>query len=278
MGMSKESASLQRTQGRFAFVAFLFSVIVPGLGQFYNGQARRAIGIYLTELALALFVIATGWLWIRWGLAGFEALILMGWLVHLSVGLEAARTAWRGGVSLPLKRYNRPLVYIAVIFGNWLFVPVILVALLTPTLPHWGARTYSIPSYSMSPTLKAGDRVFVDQTAYRTQPPRPMDLVIYQRPEESFALVGRVVALGGDQVEVRDGRLLVNELLVSPPWDEQPTDDYGPIEVPLGEAFIMGDNVNNARDSRYAGSVSLENITAKLRYIWDGPGAGTEFP
>ncbi len=265
-------------KSRSPWVAFFFSWLVPGLGQLYNGQGRRAVAIYLTELSLGLLFVLTSHIWVRWGYTGFQVLCTLGWLIPLSVSLEATRTAWRAREPQPTKRYNRPAVYLAVVLGNWLLLPAFLILLLKPTLPSWGARPYWIPSSSMSPTLQVGARIIVDQHAYRSSPPKPMDLVIYHRPEEELTLVGRVVALGGDQVHVSDGKLLVNGQPLQPPWVEPPSEDYGPFEVPSGHVFLMGDNVNNSRDSRYAGSVPLENVNAKLRYIWSGPGEGTEFP
>lgn len=254
----------------------MLGLLTPGLGQLYNGQGRRALAVLLLEVGLGLLVIPTGAYWVEWGCAGLYALAVLLWLLTLLACTEAARTAWIGG-ALPVRSYNRPLGYVAYLLLVWLAMAT-LVPLLKPTLSRWPARPYSIPSRSMEPTLRVGDRIIVRQILGDQSLLKPMDIVIYSLPEVNAALLARLVAFSGDTVEVGQGRVRVNGKTLELPGLEEPQGEFGPSTVPEGHGFLLGDNINNARDSRFAGPVPLENISARVGYIYSGPGVGTEFP
>jgi signal peptidase I len=147
-------------------------------------------------------------------------------------------------------------------------------------------EAFSIPSESMVPTLEIGDRVLVNKFIYRFQDPEPGDVVVFKsvegpEPPQGGGVLGtarravglerdprddlikRIVATGGDTVEVRSGTLFVNgepqdDPFVNPGLPD--TSSYGPRRVPEGEFFMMGDNRANSRDSRYFGTVPRENL------------------
>jgi signal peptidase I len=125
-------------------------------------------------------------------------------------------------------------------------------------------EAFRIPSESMVPTLEVGDRVFVNKFIYRFTEPERGDIVVFESVnggEED--LIKRVVALPGDEVEVRSGTLLVNGEEQEEPYlnKELPFNgSYEPTEVPEGEVFVMGDNRANSADSRVFGPLPVENI------------------
>lgn len=124
-------------------------------------------------------------------------------------------------------------------------------------------KPFYIPSESMEPTLERGDRVLVSRFVYWFREPQRGDVIVFHppiAPEEDY--IKRVVAVGGDHVEVKDGDLYVNgEAQVEPFLKEDLIEGAFPDEVvPEGFVFAMGDNRNRSGDSRVFGPVKLDSI------------------
>lgn len=164
------------------------------------------------------------------------------------------------------------------------------------------ADHYVVPSGSMESTLMPGDRVFVDKHAYGLRvpftdlevadrgAPQRGEVVIFPSPADGVRLVKRVVAVGGDLVEVRDGRVRVNGELAA--GDARGTrerlgvhdfalalehgagPDQVPVRVPDGHVFVLGDARGNSRDSRFFGFVREDSIYARASSVYYRRGDG----
>ena len=141
-------------------------------------------------------------------------------------------------------------------------------------------EAFRIPSESMVPTLEVGDRVFVNKFIYRFTEPERGDIVVFESVnggEED--LIKRVVALPGDEIQVRSGTLLVNGEEQEEPYlnKELPFNgSYEPTKVPEGEVFVMGDNRANSADSRVFGPLPVENIEGEaFMRFWPPTRIGT---
>ncbi len=131
-----------------------------------------------------------------------------------------------------------------------------------------------IPSQSMETTVMTGDRLFGNRLAYMKEDPARYDIVIFHYPDDEKQLfVKRLIGLPGDTIEVRDGTVYING--EHDPLEEEFTstnrhDDYGPVTVPEGCYFMMGDNRAHSNDSRFWTTtfVKREQIVARagLRY------------
>ncbi len=129
-------------------------------------------------------------------------------------------------------------------------------------------ESFSIPSASMEPTLLPGDSVLTLKFYYRLFGPHRGDLVAFKSPERAGeVLIKRVVGLSGDVVEVRDSVVFVN----GEPQKESYVDHrlidgtyFGPVRVPEGRLFVMGDNRFNSRDSRDYGPVPEKDLIGKV--------------
>lgn len=152
------------------------------------------------------------------------------------------------------------------------------------------ADHYVVPSGSMEKTLHPGDRVFVDKRAYGLRVPFTLarimpgdapargDVVVFDAPDDGTRLIKRIVAVGGDVLEVRDGHALVNGVA----HDEKAAlelrmgggPDIGPLRVPEGHVFVMGDFRGNSRDSRFFGFVREDRIYAKAERVYYRSGNG----
>ncbi len=134
-------------------------------------------------------------------------------------------------------------------------------------------QAFWIPSPSMTPTLEPGDRVLVNKLAYKAHDVNRGDLVVFERPpqasngedDEIKDLIKRVVAVGGDTIEAREGMVYVNGERIEEPYlvEGTPTDNLGLREIPEGEVFVMGDNRTNSEDSRVFGSIDEDTIVGR---------------
>ena len=126
-----------------------------------------------------------------------------------------------------------------------------------------------IPSGSMENTIMTGDRVFGNRLAYRFGEPERGDIVIFKYPDNEEELyIKRVIGLPGDKVEIRDGLVYLNDSakpLEEPYLKVTPVGDYGPYQVPEDGYFMLGDNRNWSKDSRFWENtyVTREEVLAK---------------
>ncbi|HKH49242.1 MAG TPA: signal peptidase I [Thermoanaerobaculia bacterium] len=145
-------------------------------------------------------------------------------------------------------------------------------------------QAYRIPSGSMEPTIQIGDHILVSKRAYRDQAPQRGDLVVYRFPEDPRReFIGRVAAVGGDRIEIRDKKLFINGQVVEEPYavhNDPETlsasplvpfnrrDQMTPQPVPEGSYFVLGDNRDNSNDSRFWGPVDGALITGRPQSVY----------
>ncbi len=180
-----------------------------------------------------------------------------------------------------------PFVVLAAVFGSF-----------RSAIADWNI----VPSGSMNPTIVEGDRIFVNKLAYGLRVPfstlyvghwaEPSrgDVVIFRSPVDGQRLVKRVVAVGGETVELIDNRLVINgqpalyqfpavaplsgSVVVTEQTDGgihpvlitprvRARRNFGPVTVPAGHYFMLGDNRDNSADSRYFGFVPRDYITGR---------------
>ena len=123
---------------------------------------------------------------------------------------------------------------------------------------------------SMYPTLKHGEIMIVSKMSYRFGgEPELFDVVICHYPERGNTnFVKRVVGLPGDTVQVLDGHLIVNGVVYEEKFlHERPIENFGPIVVPEGQYFVMGDNRNNSNDSRRVGPLERQYIVGRVSAV-----------
>ncbi len=159
-------------------------------------------------------------------------------------------------------------------------------------------QAFQIPTGSMEPTLLVGDFLLVNKMAYtrpvlplegRVLPRRPIDrgrIVVFKYPKDlTKDFVKRVIALEGETLEIRDKQVFVNDRPIEEPYkfhvdsqifaktdfyhyDDVIRDNYGPVTVPAGHCFVMGDNRDNSMDSRYWGFLPVGDIKGKPWVIY----------
>ncbi|MCP4535704.1 MAG: signal peptidase I [Chloroflexi bacterium] len=145
-------------------------------------------------------------------------------------------------------------------------VPAVLIALF---INVYVAQATVIDGPSMQPNLYYDQQVMVEKVTYRFfHGPRRGDVVTFELPNEDSALIKRVVALPGETVEVRNGRVLIDGQLLEEPWTTQlGGPNHSPTVVPALHIFVLGDNRPNSRDSRYFGLVPIEQVTGHAWFV-----------
>jgi signal peptidase I len=167
---------------------------------------------------------------------------------------------------------------------------------LTFLLRAFVIQAFRIPSESMLNTLLIGDFLFVNKFEYGPKipfthvrlpglrEPRRGDVIVFQYPRDpSQDFIKRCIATGGQVIEVRDKQVFVDgRALVEPyvihcdpdtiPASQGQRDNFPPWPVNAGEFFMMGDNRDNSKDSRYWGTLKKDLIKGRAMFIywsWD---------
>jgi signal peptidase I len=162
------------------------------------------------------------------------------------------------------------------------YLEVILISLVAAIfLRLLVVSAYRVDSGSMEDALYEGDYIFVNKLAYKFGDPKVGDIVVFKYPlDPTKDFIKRVIALPGQSVEIVDKIVYVdNELAHIFPLAKNSDpkilaaqlssrDNFGPIQVPEGNYFVLGDNRDVSQDSRYWGFVPAENIKGKAVFIY----------
>ncbi|MGM0502205.1 MAG: signal peptidase I [Bacillota bacterium] len=131
-------------------------------------------------------------------------------------------------------------------------------------------QAFYIPSESMLPTLKPGDRILVNKFIYYFRKPKRQEIIVFKYPvDPQRRFVKRLIAGPGDKVKIKAGQVFVNgEKIKEEYLLENSYTDFPEIKVPADNYFVLGDNRNNSEDSRYWGFVPEENIVGQPLIIF----------
>lgn len=135
-------------------------------------------------------------------------------------------------------------------------------------------QNFRIEGHSMEPTLHPNQYLLVNKLAYRLfGEPQRGDIVVFQAWNDDKDFIKRIIAIPGDEIEVRDGAVYVNGMRLHEPYVAGPTtDNIAPRVLGPNEYFVMGDNRGNSSDSRAYGALPGERIIGKAWLTYWPPG------
>jgi signal peptidase I len=263
------------------WLAGLFSYLVPGLGQVYNGQATK--GLFFNFLLTTWVSLFLGLIYniMKHPISGFSVAVLF-LLLFITLGIflliifESIRIAWKSGEGHALKPYNKWFIYLIVILVvsgvNYLFEPA-----LANIIRDHIVKAYKIPAESMHPTIKRGDYLLSSQLYYRYNSQARGDVIIFKNPrDENQDFIKRIIGCPGDTIEIKDNQVFLNGKKSDEPYafytKGEPLNNFGPFLVPENEYFVLGDNRDNSLDSRAFGGIKRHTIEGKIMFIyfsWD---------
>jgi signal peptidase I len=275
---------------RKPFSALLLSII-PGLGQIYNGQLRKGLVFLTIDLLIPIAFGLTGVLNNLSGLVILAVFSISFLIYRMTDGFVQAKKL----TDYELKSYNKWYVYLS-------FVIVLgIIRTFLDLQASTGIQTFKIPTPSMNPTMQPGDRVVASLNYYDNNQIQQGDIVVFNSPQGGIWTF-RVIGMPNDSIEIKEGKVYVNnqlsELTTKEEYilDDQEviqyqeqlsptktiktlryknvmmtgTQTFDKIKVPENEYFLMGDNRDNALDSRFIGTIKKDDILGRVIYSYWG--------
>lgn len=137
---------------------------------------------------------------------------------------------------------------------------------------------FIVEGESMETTLHNEEKLVVNKAIYYLKEPARGDIIVFHA-EAKRDYIKRVIGVAGDTVEVKNDTLYINGKQVDEPYlankrEEAKqqgiplTDDFGPVKVPEGQIFVMGDNRLNSRDSRAIGPVDISTVVGRAEFVF----------
>lgn len=149
------------------------------------------------------------------------------------------------------------------------WVIIIAVAfVLSIVIRNYVVDTRIVPTGSMLPTIQLQDRLIVDRLMYKYDTINRGDIIVFEAPEaaqEDKDLVKRVIGLPGEKVQIKNGKVFINDKALNEPYIVTPADyDYGPVDVPPDSYFMLGDNRRASKDSHVWGFLPSDKILGRV--------------
>lgn len=156
---------------------------------------------------------------------------------------------------------------------------LIAVALVYLVIKPFIIQAFFIPSGSMEPGLRLGDRIIVNKFTYRFHQPDYGDVIVFRCPPNASTdgqvrdYIKRLIGKPGDVIYIDNGNVYRNGELLSEPYiAEPPFSNFGPEKVQPGKLFVMGDNRNDSNDSRFWGELDSGRVVGKAVLKFWPPG------
>lgn len=168
--------------------------------------------------------------------------------------------------------------------------PIVIAVLIALFIRAFIVQAFKIPSSSMEPTLLVGDHLLVNKFIYgiripytdikffQYKKPQRGDIIVFIYPKDREKdFIKRVIGTEGEKVTILHNKIYINDKLIDDPWGHftmprSTIEDYGPVKVPEGSLFVMGDNRDNSQDSRFWGFVKIIEVKGKafiIYFSWD---------
>lgn len=158
-------------------------------------------------------------------------------------------------------------------YAEALLVSVILAALIIVFV----AQSFLVEGSSMEPSFHDGQRLMVEKVSYRFGEPKRGDVVVFRYPSDPRRkFIKRIIGVPGDEITIKNGFLHINgqrleeDYINGPTYGTYSAPTFGPVLVPDGHYFVLGDNRRNSDDSRYpdVGFVPRKNLVGRALFVY----------
>lgn len=164
--------------------------------------------------------------------------------------------------------------------------PIVIAVLIALFIRAFIVQAFKIPSSSMEPTLLVGDYLLVNKFIYGVRipysnikffeykKPKRGDIIVFIFPKDRKKdFIKRVIGTEGEKVTLLHNKIYIDDKLIDDPWGHftrprSSIEDYGPVKVPEGSLFVMGDNRDNSQDSRFWGFVKTNEVKGKAFIVY----------
>lgn len=250
-----------RVKHRSASLAAWINCLAPGLGLYYLGQSRQARFFLLLAVLPWFLLLLLPWGRYPWLVAAavlFSGLILLVCMIHCWRQAKAVTPM----VLLPSQRWSSYGLF-------WLSFVLLSVLWLGLLVMKLGVVPYQVAGNSMAGNINKYDWVLIE-----SNPPQWQrgDVVLFNHPGTGQAVLQRIAGLPGERITVHGGGLFVDGRWQAEPYIDdllnQKKIPEGVVEttVPAGQVFVLADNRDHSRDSRYWGALPAERIRGKVIY------------
>ena len=270
MYLSLSNKNMKVEKKRNPIFSSLLSLLVPGLGQLYNGELKKAAIFYLAQFAIFVSLFIFG---IQYSPKGLFIIVLIIAFFYFFVMGEATLRSLIVKTIVP-KPFNKWYVYCLIIISanliSWGFNSAFRQSLI-------GIKPFYLPSASNEPTLLVGDQVIVD---LRKKEPIKGTFIVFKFPDDPKKIyLKRTIATEGDVLEIKNKNVFINHGILYEPYrvhadnkvlpkNTSPRDNFGPIQIPKNNVFVMGDNRDYSFDSRFYGPVDKSVLIGTALYIY----------
>lgn len=289
MEPSKQDNNQIKVKKRNPFIAFLFSLLTPGLGQVYNGQLVKGIVLFVLPILFVLIFGFTHW-----------ALSFNGGVVITIIWSSLSLYVLIDSVVIAVHRKNYALKE----YNHWIYYLLIAIIMLVIPRVHiaesiLGIEFFEVSTDSNRPTLQIGDFIVADTKAYNNNEIEYGDIVVFDSPlGEKY--ISRVIGLPYDEIEIKDsvikinGKILKTEFISNTMFgDYQVVEDeeelpngrkykiyrknagyHTPyicdekISLPSNCYYLLSDNRDIGIDSKDFGYIRRYNILGKVAYCY----------
>lgn len=286
------NSEVNKNSPRNPVLAFFLALFFPGAGHVYNGQLKKGVLFLLISLILPVIL---GFTRIGIYFTGFFLILIIDFSFRIYVIYDAVKNAKRLKI-FSTKPYNTwyyyllTIIVISAVFWFYNYNSIV------------GVQSYKIPTTSNQPTIQLGDKVVADLKAFNNSKPNYGDIVIFQKKDSLNPWIYRVVGLPNDRLEIQNNFLTINGKKCKTQFIKETTsDDFyvneyeeelpnghkhkfytfkNPFEdsknvvseiiIPANSYYLIGDNRDNAMDSRYIGTITKEEIIGKVMFSYWG--------
>lgn len=258
-------------------ISVLLSVLLPGAGQIFNGRGVKVIWGYTLFLIIPIVFILFNLFYSFEGLISFLILLVILFIWNI---IDAFICAVRYQ-NTPKIKINYKLVIIPLILFS--IDTYGIVNHLDPKNTMLGFRTIRLATNSMAPTIKEGDFMIMATRYQRHAGLKRGEIIVFYHQGLNELLSKRLIGLPGDVVEGKNSNIYVNGNLIDESYlkfigkhknndfnDKHSKEEFGPLQVPENNLFVMGDNRNHSFDSRdnEFGFIDIDDVNMNLKPLY----------